>query len=187
MSRCAPDHGSAINHVPPTHPYATEGTARRWRRRPGRKTTVQRTPAGQGRTSHRPAARTASLLAGFAAVAALMAPAAASAAVTAPRDVISFPSRDFVSATGFKLADSYTVEVEHPDGTVSGRVTGLAPKDDGEGGGLGIIEINHPGGYCWSGVTPDIRPGDIVRFTDETTGAVDESKVRNVTDSRPVQ
>src|SRR4051794_41846729 len=115
-----------------------------------------------------------------------MAPAAASAAVTAPRDVISFPSRDFVSATGYDLTKLYTVEVQHPDGTVAGTVTDLAPKDDGEGGGLGIIEINHPGGYCWSGVTPDIRPGDTVRIkSQDAVPSGDESTGRNVTAARP--
>src|SRR3954466_12475343 len=114
-------------------------------------------------------------------------PGLGSAAVTAPANIISFPSRDFVSATGLDLTKVYTVEVQHPAGTVAGPVADLAPKDDGEGGGLGIIEINHPGGYCWTGVTPDIRPGDIVRIKDQTTGAVDESSVHNVTAKRPVQ
>ncbi|HYY09522.1 MAG TPA: choice-of-anchor D domain-containing protein, partial [Kineosporiaceae bacterium] len=93
----------------------------------------------------------------------------------------------FVSATGYKLSDLYTVEVQHPDGRVVGTVTDVAPKDDGEGGGLGIIEVNHPGGYCWTTNTPDIRADDIVRIKDQTTGAVDESTVRNVTAARPVQ
>jgi hypothetical protein len=117
----------------------------------------------------------------------LMAPGLAGAATSAPADIISFPARDFVSATGYKLTDVYSVEVQHPDGRVVGTVTGLAPKDDGEGGGLGIIEVNHPGGYCWVGQTPDIRAGDIVRITDQTSGAVDTSTVRNVTATRPVQ
>src|SRR4051794_12811424 len=143
-------------------------------------------PRGRRSGSARRRARATGLLVGVTTAVGLMAPGLAGAA-TAPANIISFPARDFVSATGFKLTDLYTVEVQHPNGTVSGTVTGLAPKDDGEGGGLGIIEVNHPGGYCWNGVTPDIRAGDIVRFKDETTGTVDESTVRNVTDSRPVQ
>jgi hypothetical protein len=75
----------------------------------------------------------------------LVAPGLAGAAVSAPADIISFPARDFVSAIGYKLSDLYTVEVQHPDGRVVGAVTDVAPKDDREGGGLGIIEVNHPG------------------------------------------
>jgi hypothetical protein len=137
--------------------------------------------------SARRRARATGLLIGMTTAVGLVAPGLAGAATTAPADIISFPARDFVSATGYKLTDLYTVAVEHPDGRVVGTVTDLAPKDDGEGGGLGIIEINHPGGYCWVGQTPDIRPGDIVRITDQTSGAVDTSTVRNVTASRPVQ
>src|SRR3954471_16876579 len=146
----------------------------------------RRVGPASARVSDRPVLKHLRCAAVATALAVFAVPGVASAAVTAPANIISFPSRDFVSATGFKLADLYTVEVQHPDGTVSGTVSGLAPKDDGEGGGLGIIEINHPGGYCWSTVTPDIRPGDVVRFKDETTGAVDESTVRNVTAARPV-
>src|SRR3954470_23621447 len=136
---------------------------------------------------HRPAPPATGLLVGVTTAVGLVAPGLAGAAVTAPADVISFPARDFVSATGYKLSDLYAVEVQHPDGRVVGTVTDVAPKDDGEGGGLGIIEVNHPGGYCWTTNTPDIRAGDIVRIKDQTTGAVDESSVRNVTASRPVQ
>jgi hypothetical protein len=126
------------------------------------------------------------LLAGFVTAVGLAAPGVAGAAVTAPANDISFPSRDFVSSTGYNLNNLFTVEVQHPDGRVVGTVTDVAPKDDGEGGGLGIIEVNHPGGACWVGQTPDIRPGDIVRIKNQDTLAVDESTVRNVTASRPV-
>jgi len=133
-------------------------------------------------------ARTTGVMAGVATVVALAAPGLAGATVNAPANIISFPSRDFVSATGYDLNKLYTVEVQHPDGTVAGTVTDLAPKDDGEGGGLGIIEINHPGGYCWVGVTPDIRPGDTVRIkSQDAVPTVDEATVRNVTATRPVQ
>src|SRR4051812_31096906 len=133
-------------------------------------------------------ARATGLLIGVTTAVGLVAPGLAGAAVNAPANIISFPSRDFVSATGYDLTKLYTVEVQHPDGTVAGTVTDLAPKDDGEGGGLGIIEINHPGGYCWSGVTPDIRPGDTVRIkSQDAVPSVDESTVRNVTAARPVQ
>jgi hypothetical protein len=126
------------------------------------------------------------LIAGVAA-AALVAPGAAGAAVTAPRDVISFPSRDFVSASGYDITQPVTVEVVHPSGTVAGTVKDVMPKEDPATPGLGLVEVNHPGGACWVGVTPDIRPGDVVRITNQVTGAVDTSTVRNVTAQRPVQ
>src|SRR3954451_2594329 len=145
------------------------------------------TPPGRRSGSGRRRARATGLLVGVTTAVGLVAPGLAGAAVNAPADVISFPARDFVSATGYKLSDLYAVEVQHPDGRVVGTVTDVAPKDDGEGGGLGIIEVNHPGGSCWTTNTPDIRAGDIVRIKDQTTGAVDESTVRNVTVTRPVQ
>jgi chitodextrinase len=66
-------------------------------------------------------------------------------------------------------------------------VKDVTPKEDPTTPGLGVVEVNHPGGACWQGVTPDIRPGDVVRITNQVTGAVDTSTVRNVTASRPVQ
>src|SRR3954452_15800186 len=117
----------------------------------------------------------------------LVAPTVAPAAVTAPHDVIAFPQRDFVSATGYDVTHPVTVEVVHPSGAVVGTVTGVMPKEDPATPGLGLVEVNHPGGACWVTNTPDIRPRDIVRITNQTTGAVDTSVVRNVTAQRPVQ
>src|SRR3954452_20352903 len=147
----------------------------------------RRVGPASARVSDRPVLKHLRCAAVATALAVFAAPGVASAAVTAPANIISFPARDFVSAPGYKLSDLYTVEVQHPDGRVVGTLTDVAPKDDAEGGGLGIIEVNHPGGYCWTTNTPDIRPGDVVRIKDQTTGSVDESTVRNVTASRPVQ
>jgi hypothetical protein len=81
-----------------------------------------------------------------------------------------------------------TVQVIHPDGTIRSTLSGLQPKDDpGTPGFDGIVEVNHPGGYCWDTVTPDIRAGDKVRLVVDATGAVDEITVQNVTAKRPVQ
>jgi hypothetical protein len=139
----------------------------------------------RGRTRRRRFTLAAVASASIAAFAA--APGVAGAAVTAPRDIISFPSRDFVSAAGYDIDQPVTVEVEHPDGRVVGTVTDVTPVEDPATPGLGMVEVNHPGGACWVGNTPDIRPGDIVRITNQTTGAVDTSVVRNVTAQRPVQ
>ena len=131
--------------------------------------------------------RAAGLLAGVVAAVGLVAPGVAGATVTAPRDVISFPARDFVSASGYAVDQPVTVEVVHPSGVVAGTVRDVMPKEDPTTPGLGLVEVNHPGGACWVGVTPDIRPGDVVRITNQVTGAVDASTVRNVTAKRPVQ
>jgi len=123
-----------------------------------------------------------------AALLALALPAFAGAAVTAPHDLLTFPRRDFVSASGYDVTHTYTVEVLHPTSpTPVGTVTGVKPVEDPATPGQGVIEVNHPGGSCWVGTTPDIRAGDTVRITDETSGTADTSLVRDVTTQRPVQ
>jgi hypothetical protein len=106
----------------------------------------------------------------------------------APHSVLVFPQRDFVSASGFSAGSTYTVSVIHPSGTTVSTASGIAPKDDPSTPGFdGIIEVNHPGGVCWTGVTPDIRPGDKVRVTNDADGNAEETTVANVTAQRPVQ
>lgn len=152
-------------------------------------TTPSGTAPARGRPnrSTRRRARTAILLAGVSAAASLAAPGLAGAAVTAPRDIIAFPARDFISASGYDVNQPVTVEIQHPSGVVAGTVKDVTPKEDPTTPGLGVVEVNHPGGACWVGVTPDIRPGDVVRIINQVTGAVDTSTVRNVTAKRPVQ
>src|SRR5262249_99216 len=52
----------------------------------------------------------------------------------------------------------------------------------------GIVDVNHPGGSCWVGVTPDIRVGDIIRTIaynpDGTIRTVDQTHTANVTVTR---
>jgi hypothetical protein len=112
----------------------------------------------------------------------------------APHGVIAFPQRDFVSASGYDINAKFTVEVFHgASTTASGRASGITPAEDPGTPGLGLIEVNHPGGACWGNngdtlaVTPDIHPGDRVRIMNEATGAADETTVSNVTAKRPVQ
>jgi len=139
-----------------------------------------------------PADRLRRLVAGATAVAgfaALAVPAAAPAAINAPpkapHDIIVFPVRDFVSATGYKATDSVTVEVLR-NGVVIGRAAGVVPQDDPTAPGFdGLVEVNHPGGACWGdgggpNVTPDIMPGDVVRLT-TAPGTGDETTTANVT------
>src|SRR5919206_1332813 len=143
-----------------------------------------------GRGTNRPFLKTAAAAALSAALLAL--PGSASAAVSPGHLVTAFPQRDFVSADGYNPEHLYTLEVQHPNGTVAGTVKDVEPDS------AGVLEVNHPGGACWVGVTPDIRAGDIVRIIDQTATdaataagtaapAPDESTVRNVTAQRPVQ
>src|SRR4051812_15759970 len=89
----------------------------------------------------------------------------------APHSVLVFPQRDFVSASGYADGQTVSVQVIHPDGTVRSTARGLLPQDDPSTPQFdGIVEVNHPGGYCWDVFTPDIRPGDKVRVIDDLTG-----------------
>src|SRR5439155_508921 len=44
----------------------------------------------------------------------------------------------------------------------------------------GLVQVNHAGGGCWLGTTPDVRPGDVVRITN-AAGIAEQSTVSNVT------
>src|ERR671932_327859 len=118
----------------------------------------------------------------------------------APLQILVFPQRDFVSASGYTQDDRVIVSVIHPSGTTfsTDQANPIVPQDDPRAAPgapfAGIVEVNHPGGACWFGTTPDIRPGDKVRITivanavDGTrVGRADETTVANVKAQRPVQ
>lgn len=99
-------------------------------------------------------------------------------------EITPFPSRDFISATGYLESDLVTVEVIR-NGYIISTASNITPQDDSETAVFdGLVEVNHPGAACWEGVTPDLRTGDIVRLTaknaDGTTRTVDQTKVANV-------
>jgi hypothetical protein len=73
------------------------------------------------------------------------------------KDVIVFPQRDFVSIEGFSAGTELQVVVRR--GNSNAPVVGTARGFVGKGG---LFEINHPGGVCWTGQTPDIMPDDWV-------------------------
>jgi Bacterial Ig-like domain len=117
-----------------------------------------------------------------------MIPAPASAVVNDPpandHSILSFPVRDFVSADGYARTDKVTVEILRGGFTV-GTAANLVPTDDPKTAAFdGIVEVNHPGGGCWEGVTPDLRPGDVVRLT-TASGQVDQTHVADVAVTQP--
>ena len=102
----------------------------------------------------------------------------------APHSIISFPVRDFVSASGYAVSDRPTVEVVR-SGVVVGTASNLVPHDDPDTAGFdGIVEVNHPGGGCWQRVTPDIRPNDVIRVL-TSPGTGDSTPTANVTVTQP--
>ena len=110
----------------------------------------------------------------------------------APHQVLVFPQRDFVSASGYSELDIVQVRVIHPDGTTI-STDNIQPQPDplaAPGAAFaGIVDVNHPGGACWPTVTPDIRPGDRVQVVivgGPNAGPADETTVANVTAQRPV-
>ena len=90
----------------------------------------------------------------------------------APHSIVVFPERDFVTVEGYDPADG-TVRIEVIRGGVVVSTAAGVPDE------VGFLEVNHPGGLCWEVVTPDIRPGDIVRTTQN--GVVDQTTTANVT------
>jgi hypothetical protein len=108
------------------------------------------------------AALVASIAAGGVATASLVADAAVP---SFPDNIVVFPDRDFVSVEGYQnhVGETALLEV-----TRGGQVIGSAKAVVEEGDVA--FEVNHPGGACWGNdtslkVTPDIRPGDVVRIS----------------------
>jgi chitobiase/beta-hexosaminidase-like protein len=118
---------------------------------------------------------------------------AASQAPTLPHSVISFPQRDFVSADGFDDNEGpVTVRVVRHGVTIA-TSTPVVPQDDPkttkpDGSPVfdGIVEVNHPGGGCWVGTTPDILPGDEITTTTKSN-LTEGTTTANVTASLPVE
>jgi hypothetical protein len=128
------------------------------------------------------------------------APTLAAEPPVAGHEIISFPQRDFVSAAGYVQGVDAYVEVIR-GGVPIAISTPIQPEDDPATTGFdGLVEVNHPGGGCWSTATgtPDIQPGDKVRVFQEqddpsTPGVVDVISVADdttttasVTTGRPV-
>jgi hypothetical protein len=135
-------------------------------------------------------ARTVLIVAGLALAAALALLLAltgdADAAVAAPHDIIAFPQRDYVSATGYTVGVPATVKVFHAGAVLPASIaTDVLPVEDPATPGLGTIDVNHPGGGCWEGQTPDIHAGDTITITQD--GVTNSTVVADVTAARPVK
>ena len=124
------------------------------------------------------------------------APAPPNEPPAAPIQILVFPQRDFVSASGYDAADQVIVDVIHPNNVTfsTDPANPVIPQADPRAlpGApfAGIVEVNHPGGACWFTTTPDIRPGDIVRIEivgGPNAGRKDQTTVANVTAQRPVE
>ena len=77
-----------------------------------------------------------------------------------PFDITIFPERDFVSVAWDGAGKELTFDLTR-NGVVIGhaasaQVTPALTTDAAEN----LLEVNHPGGLCWAGSTPDILPGD---------------------------
>ena len=91
----------------------------------------------------------------------------------APHALIAHPSRDWIAATGYPAAQGpYVFTLLR-----GAQVFSSAPI---AADGTGLVQVNHAGGGCWLGTTPDVRPGDVVRITN-AAGIAEQSTVSNVT------
>jgi hypothetical protein len=95
-----------------------------------------------------------------------------------PHGLIAFPSRDFISADGYTPGTAYTFQVVRNGQIISTSTPVVADA-------TGLAEVNHPGGGCWEGVTPNIQPGDQVRIV-APDGTSDATTVAGVTAERPI-
>ena len=100
------------------------------------------------------------------------------AVVQPGNNITVFHEIDMVAASGYDVGDPLTIEVKR-NGVVIGQTSGPAVSGP-EGVGL---EVNHEAagvddGSCWSGVTPDILPGDEIVVT--SSEGEDSTTVLNV-------
>ena len=89
-----------------------------------------------------------------------------------PRDITIFPERDFVAIDGYRANTNLNVNVIR-----GGDVVGTAR---GTTDATGFLEVNHPGGVCWSApTTPDLQPGDRVQVRNANFNINDSNITQN--------
>jgi hypothetical protein len=90
-----------------------------------------------------------------------------------------FPSVTFVSIEGFAPGTDLQVVVRR--GNSSTPVVGTAR---GFVGRNGIFEVNHPGGVCWTGQTPNIGPNDWIDVFQVVSMGFSAGQTQRVIDTR---
>lgn len=93
------------------------------------------------------------------------------------KDVTVFPERDFVSIEGFDPGAELQVVVRR--GTTNQPVIGTARGIVAQGG---VFEVNHPGGVCWTGQTPNILAGDFIDVFRVVNGVYSSGQTQRVID-----
>jgi hypothetical protein len=104
---------------------------------------------------------------------------------TGTHSILPFPQRDFVSSTGYALSEGPVKVSVIRGGRTVATSTAISPVEDPATPGLGLVEVNHPGGGCWFDATPNLLPGDIVRYTN-AAGQAEQTRTRFVTAYRAV-
>ncbi len=126
-------------------------------------------PAPQSRrrvrgSRRRTVASSLSVLMATAGLATVASPASADVLpVTAAHAIDVFPMRDFLTVGGYGVGAEMDVRVIR-DGVQIGDAGPLTLQADPAIDGFG--EVNHPGGICWNGHTPDIVAGDRIEAID---------------------
>lgn len=105
--------------------------------------------------------------------------------------ILAFPTRDFISSEGYQADEHVDVFAIRNGIIVSSALNVIpAPLPGSDPGSPLIVEVNHPGGACWGGITPDLRAGDIVRTItygpDNAIRSVDQIRVSNVTGNKVI-
>ncbi|WP_231379571.1 hypothetical protein [Polaromonas sp. CG_9.11] len=95
------------------------------------------------------------------------------------KDVTVFPERDFISIDGFAAGSELQVVVRR--GNSNAPIIGTARGIVGRGG---LFEVNHPGGVCWTGQTPDIKPGDWIDVFKVYNMSFNSGQTQQVIDTR---
>src|ERR1043166_3482534 len=100
-----------------------------------------------------------------------------------PVSIALLPSSDGVEASGFLDTETIDVLLIRNGGTIS-TITGATSVG-------GELNVNGgPPSVCWAGVTPDMRPGDIVRFVSNrpngTVRTIDQARVMPISATSPV-
>ena len=95
------------------------------------------------------------------------------------KDVTVFPERDFLSVEGFDPGTELQVVVRRgtSDTPVIGTARGIVARG-------GVFEVNHPGGVCWSGQTPNILAGDFIDVFRVANGAFSAGQTQRVIDTK---